>query len=228
LVEEKVYMVVPAEAQSWARQAGIPSPPQAYDAIDFSEPAMPELAITSPERFDSVRGKVSIEGRATGEGFEFYRLQIGSGLNPSQWLQIGEDITTPVEDGELAIWDTTGLSGLYAVQLLVAFEDESVQSTIIQVTVDNQAPEVTIRFPDEDQTFDISSSEFLTFQADASDDLGYIEVEFFLNDELLETRNQPPFVFNWSAVPGFHVLNVIATDRAGNTSQDQINFMVQR
>jgi membrane carboxypeptidase/penicillin-binding protein PbpC len=227
LVEDKVYMVMPAEAQSWAQQAGIPSAPQAYDAIDFTEPAIPDVAITSPEMFDSVSGKVSVEGRASGNGFDYYRLQAGSGLNPSQWLQIGEDVTSPVKDGELAIWDTSGLSGLYALQLLVVYEDESVQSTIIQVTVDNQAPEVTIRFPNEDQVFDFSSSELLTFQVAASDDLEYLEIDFFLDDELLETRDQPPYLLNWSAVSGVHELKVVATDRAGNTSQAQLNFTVQ-
>jgi hypothetical protein len=216
LVDEKVYMVLPAEAQAWAQQSGIPSAPQAYDVIDFAAPAIPDLAITSPEMFASVSGKISIEGRATGSSFDYYRLQAGSGLNPSQWLQIGEDVTTPVEDGLLAIWDTSGLSGLYALQLLVVNQDESVQSTIIQVTVDNQAPEVSIRFPEENQLFDISSSETLTFQVEASDDLESVTVDFLLDEELLDSRNSPPFIVNWPTKAGVHVLKVIATDRAGN------------
>ena len=228
LVDEKVYMVVPAEAQAWANQSAIPAAPQAYDVIDFSAPAIPDLAITSPENFDSISGQVAIQGRASGSGFDYYRLQAGSGLNPSQWLQIGDDVTTPVEDGMLAIWDTSGLSGLYALQLLVVKQDETVQSTIIQVTVDNQAPDVSIRFPEENQLFDSSSSGTLTFQVEASDDLESVMVDFLLDDRLLERRNSPPFVLNWSTEPGIHVLKVIATDRAGNTAQDQVEFTVKR
>ena len=228
LVDEKVYMVLPSEAQAWAQQSGIPSAPQAYDVIDFSASVIPDLAITSPEMFDSVSGKISVQGRASGSGFDYYRLQTGSGLNPSQWLQIGEDANTPVEDGLLAIWDTSGLSGLFALQLLVVNQDETVQSTIVQVTVDNQAPDVSIRFPEDNQVFDSTASETLTFQAEASDDLESVTVQFIIDDELLETRTVSPYVSNWPTKPGSHVLKVVATDRAGNTAQDQIEFTVQR
>ena len=48
---------------------------------------------------------------------------------------MGDESTTAVEDGVLATWDTTGLSGLYAVQLQVIRSDQRVDTAIIQVTV---------------------------------------------------------------------------------------------
>jgi membrane carboxypeptidase/penicillin-binding protein PbpC len=228
LVDERVFMVVPAEASDWAEQSGIPSLPQSYDIIDFSSPVTSELAITSPQAFASVGGKVSIEGRVSGTDFDYYRLQAGQGLNPSQWVQVSEDAHIPVDDGQLAVWDTSDLSGLYALQLLMVNQDETVQSAFIHVTVDNQAPEVSISFPDVDQIIDLPSTDTLTFLAEAIDDLDIKTFEFLVDGDLLETRTAPPYVVNWSPIPGVHELEVIATDRAGNIAEDQIKFTVQR
>ncbi len=79
----------------------------------------PTANITSPELFAEVSGAVKIIGTASGENFSYYRVQVGKGLNPQTWTQLGSDVITPVENGQLAEWDTTGLSGLYAVQLQV-------------------------------------------------------------------------------------------------------------
>ena len=62
-------------------------------------------------------------------------MQVGKGLNPQEWIQLGNDITTPVDGGPLAEWDTTELEGLYAVQLIVIREDKKVDTAVIQVTV---------------------------------------------------------------------------------------------
>ena len=62
-------------------------------------------------------------------------MQVGKGLNPHEWIQLGIDIITPVESGVLAAWDTKGLSGLYAVQLQVVRNDQKVDTAVIQVTI---------------------------------------------------------------------------------------------
>lgn len=136
LVEERVYMVLPPQARAWAEAAGIPAPPQAYDAIQPVQDN-PDAHITAPAMFAEVSGVVQISGTAAGADFAFYRLQVGQGLNPQQWIQVGGDATTPVTNGLLAEWDTSGLSGLYAVQLLVVRGDQHVETAIIQVTVNN-------------------------------------------------------------------------------------------
>jgi len=60
---------------------------------------------------------------------------VGKGLNPQEWIQLGGDVITPVERGLLAEWNTKGLSGLYAVQLLVVRQDQVVDTAVIQVTI---------------------------------------------------------------------------------------------
>lgn len=134
LVDKRVYMIIPDEARAWAQSAGIPVPPTSYDAIQ-APPVNPYANITAPQLFADVEGRVLILGTASGDGFQYYRVQVGKGLNPQEWIQLGEDNVTPVDGGLLAEWDTTGLNGLYAVQLIVIRNDQVVNTAVIQVTV---------------------------------------------------------------------------------------------
>jgi membrane peptidoglycan carboxypeptidase len=134
LVDTRVYMIFPDEAREWALSEGLSIPPTSYDAIQ-SPPINPIANITAPQLFADVDGKVLILGAATGDDFMYYRVQVGKGLNPQEWIQLGEDNYTRVDGGLLAEWDTTGLSGLYAVQLIVVRTDQVVDSAVIQVTV---------------------------------------------------------------------------------------------
>ncbi len=134
LIETRVYMLVPENAREWAVSAGLAIPPTSYDAIQ-PPPVNLTTNITAPELFAEVNGVVEITGTASGNDFEYYRVQVGKGLNPQQWIQLGSDVTTPVEGGLLAEWDTKGLSGLYAVQLQVVRNDKRVDTAVIQVTI---------------------------------------------------------------------------------------------
>ncbi len=135
LVEERVYLVVPADARSWAESAGIEIPPASYDVIQ-APPVNTDVNITFPELFAEVGGVVQLTGTAAGDDFASYRVLVGQGLNPQDWIQIGEG-SLPVTDGLLTEWNTEGLSGLYAVQLQVIRSDQRVETAIIQVTVNN-------------------------------------------------------------------------------------------
>ncbi len=139
-LEERVYLVVPPEAATWAEQEGLTLPPDTYDVVFNPGPPSDTASITSPEIFSYVSGIVEVRGNAGGENFDRYRIRIGEGLNPRQWLQIGEDSQRPVNDGLLTEWDTSGLNGLYALQIQVVAENQSIETASIQVTVDNQSP----------------------------------------------------------------------------------------
>lgn len=133
-VEERVYLIVPPEARAWAESTGLSLPPNSYDAIQPPR-VDPQVHITAPNLFADVSGVVRIIGSASGADFAYYRVQVGQGLNPSVWIQVGADMQTPVEDGLLTEWDTRGLEGLYAVQLVVVYTDQRVETAVIQVTV---------------------------------------------------------------------------------------------
>jgi len=133
LIEERVYLVVPSDARAWAESAGLAIPPATYDVIQAPQ-INPDVSITFPALFAEVSGNVKIDGTAAGSDFVSYRVLVGQGLNPQEWIQIGEG-NTPVTNGLLAEWNTNNLSGLYAVQLQVVRSDQRVDSTVIQVTV---------------------------------------------------------------------------------------------
>lgn len=227
LIEDRVYMIVPPEARDWANQAGLPTPPETYDVISLPGNSSPDVQITSPEMFSYVKGKVPIQGSAGGAGFDFARIQVGKGLNPQEWLQVGQDLSKPITDGQLALWDTSGLSGLYAMQLLVVHQDKSVTSTILQVTVDNQSPEVKILYPAADQELPFSPERVVTFQTDTNDNLSMKQVDFYIDNELIGSATQPPFVFPWQPKKGTHTLRVMATDQAGNQSEAASKFSIK-
>lgn len=228
LIEERVYLIPPPEAADWARDAGLPTPPETYDLVSAPATPNPDAQFTTPEMFASVGGKVALVGSATGADFQSYQVQVGQGLNPQQWTVIGEASTAEVAKGTLATWDTTGLSGLYAIRLLVIRADQRVDTAILQVTVDNTPPTAEIVYPTEGQTFTYPQDESVTFQFNAADDLALAKVELILNNQTLGTFTQPPFAHRWTPTPGEYTLRVRATDRAGNVTEVEVKFVVKR
>ncbi len=224
-IVDKVFMMVPPEAQTWARNAGIETPPETYDVIADPGNPSPSAHIDEPAMFAHVSKQVIIKGSAKGDQFAYYRIQVGKGLNPQAWFQVGDDIAKPVENGALASWDTSDLSGLYAVQLLVVRTDQRVDSDVIQVTIDNQPPEASILYPADGQ---VLSEKQITFQADAADNLNIKEVSFLVDGRLVSSLTQAPFAAVWQTSPGSHTLRLKATDLAGNTTETEIQFSVKR
>ncbi|MGD8455911.1 MAG: transglycosylase domain-containing protein [Anaerolineales bacterium] len=227
-VEDRVYLVVPPEAIDWAVDAGIEIPPTTYDVIFNPSTSDEFVAILTPDVFSYVAGEVVIGGRAWGEDFSYYRVQVGEGLNPRQWIKIGEDVAEPVEGGTLAEWDTAGLNGLYAIQLLLVKEDQSVSVATIQVTVDNTPPTVQITQPAEGQTFSFPLERTVNFLAKAEDNLGVAKVEFSVDGDSLPSLTEPPYAAAWQGLVGDHTLEVIATDLAGNKTETSVNFSIER
>ena len=227
-IDEQVFFTVPPEALEWARETGFPLPPETYDVLFITADENPDVTLASPAMFAYVRGQVQISGDALGEEFDFFRIQVGAGLNPRQWLQVGTDGISPVTNGRLALWDTGDANGLFAIQLLVVYDDQSVQTATIQVTVDNQAPEVSILYPSEGQVFTYPQERSLTFQIQASDNLGIARIEFYVDDELISSLTQAPFAAPWLAPLGDHILRVLVYDLAGNITETEVSFGVER
>jgi membrane peptidoglycan carboxypeptidase len=224
LVQKRNFMVVPPEARPWAQNAGIPAPPTAYDT--FQAPAMqPDVNISSPEIFADGRAKIEIHGSATGANFAWYRLEYGLGLYPSGWAQIGSDSHTAVTDGLLGEWDTTALNGLYSLRLMVVRSNQRVDQAVVQVTLDNTPPQVAITYPQAGQTVSAGQEPQVALQAQASDAF-LTKVDFYMDDVLVGESSISPFGVVWAAKTGGHILKVIATDQAGNTTEAEINFKV--
>jgi hypothetical protein len=227
LVDERPYLVAPPEAIEWARQEGLDAPPSVYDTLPSSLPALPEAHISSPQSFQILRGQTAISGTVAVENLDFFRLQAGKGLNPQAWLQIGEDQTGTVTEGLLGSWDTSELNGLYALQLVVVQEDQSVVRDTVLVTVDNQPPRIEFGSPYPGEEIDASERPDVVLWVNVSDDLEMAKVEFHLDGRLLATFLQPPYGISWQSIPGEHSLSVQAVDQAGNTSEATVEFTVR-
>lgn len=228
MVEEQTFLILPAEAIEWARRNDIPISPDSYDAIYVSASHTPDVRIDSPLMFGHVSGNLIITGSASGEDFAFYRLQAGQGLNPQSWLTISEDINDPVEEGILGEWQTQGLNGLYILQLLVVRQDQSVEKSVLQVTVDNVPPQLTLVYPAQDQKIKVTTGLKVLLQAEASDDLELARLEFYVDDQLIATLTEAPFNILWQGQSGRHTLLVKAYDLAGNVVQTSSDFELVR
>lgn len=227
LIEEKVFMIVPAEARTWAEQAGLPTPPEDFDFLAILPSENTTVNLSSPAMFSHVHGMVTLTGSAEGSGFEFYRLFYGQGLNPQQWFQIGTDARSPVKGGKLGVWDTQGLDGLYALQLQVVRLEQRVETALIQVTVDNTPPEVSLLSPMEGVEFELALQPNLVFHASASDNIELAQVAFLIDDRLIATLSAPPYLIAWVARLGEYTLTATATDMAGNQTTTQVDFKIK-
>ena len=226
LVEERIYIDFPPEARDWAEANGFSTPPDSYDAIQPVD-ANPNVYITTPSMFADVRGEIKIIGTATGTDLDYYRVLVGQGLNPPNWIQIGDDSGSLVIDNTLAIWDTSELNGLYAVQLQAVRTDQLVDTAVIQVTVDNTAPDVSIIYPGNGDELEYTSNRQMVFQVTAGDNLSLATVEFFVDGTLVGSLEEAPFALTWNARRGEHSLLVLARDRSGNESEVDVNFTIK-
>lgn len=233
-VEERTYMVLPPEYQQWAAAAGIPQPPDGYDTI-LSPPAVAGAQINSPALFAYLHGKVDLVGSASGDprsaggdGFSSYYLQFGQGLNPRTWQMVAPESTQAVNNGTLAVWDTTGLDGLYALRLVVVHQNQRIDTAILQVTVDNTPPVVKVSYPAAGQTFSYPDERQISLQADIQEQVGVKLVEWTMDGSKIGETPQSPFIMPWITGIGDHTLTIKTTDLAGNVGESRpVTFVVK-
>jgi membrane carboxypeptidase/penicillin-binding protein PbpC len=220
-VEEKIYFVAPADAMEWAWEAGFPQPPNEYDSLDIA-PEATNVKIDIPRNFDILCGRRWISGRTNVDGFHYFRLLYGKGLNPNYWFQIGEDSYKSVIEGTLALWDTQGLDGLYTLQLLVVDQDGIAHISTKYVTIDNQRPEVVLLCPELSDRFHLETGQIYTCDLEVHDNLGVSKVEFYLDGKNIGTDFNPPFSMQISSDRlGGRELVARVFDLAGNFTQSE-------
>ncbi len=225
LVEEKTYLMLPDFARDWAASQQIEQPPEMYDTL-VTSPGSASAQITSPTAYAVVHGTVEIKGTASGENFKSYRLQIGEGLNPRSWLQISEEQMKPVEDGLLVNWQTDK-DGLYAIRLSVIQEDQSLETHIVQVTVDNTIPSAQILYPSDGSQLKSDEKTSTYFQVLAEDSIGVAKTSWILDGQWIADSSEEPYGVLWKPEPGKHTLVVKVSDLAGNLGiSSVVNFEV--
>ena len=219
-VREEVFMVLPPEAADWLREAGIPQPPDEYDAI--SAPSISgDVAIIAPAPFTYVRGAVPIRGNARGPNAAYYRLDYGVGINPTEWTQIGTNHDAPRSNAELEIWDARQLNGLYSLRLTVVGRGNAIEEFVVPVTVDNAPPSAEVLYPADGSTYTLAD-EYVTIQPNVVDNISMDRVELYVDGQLIAISTVAPYNERWIITePGKHFIELRAYDAAGNTSQSK-------
>lgn len=147
--------------------------------------------------------------------------------NGLTWTKIADRL--PIRQGAFD-WDTSSLTdGAYAVKLKVY--KEPISTIVSPVFVDNAAPVVDIVRPAPNQLIvDDAGPEYAvvagvaTLQAVAEDALtGVASVTWFVDDEEIvpDAGNK----YDFGAAPGPHTLKAVATDYAGNSSEDVVAIL---
>jgi len=103
--------------------------------------------ITYPTGGMAVSGVVEIRGSANHPNTQWwYDVSYASGPEPtgdSQWVPLAQVENTPVQDGVLAVWDTTTVpDGVYTLALTVKGRDDPTywQQFVTHLTVNNAQP----------------------------------------------------------------------------------------
>ncbi|WP_201714655.1 DNRLRE domain-containing protein [Rossellomorea arthrocnemi] len=107
----------------------------AYSDKITLDTSFPTAKIDSPNSLDYVNGKKVINGSATDNDLKDYTLSYGVGETPSNWTVVSTK-NSVISQGELGVWDTTGLqAGLYTLKLTVTDQagNTSVASKIVWV-----------------------------------------------------------------------------------------------
>ncbi len=226
LVQEQTFLVVPLEAKPWAIAQGIPQPPTEYDTIQ-APPENPQVRIANPVMFDYVHGEVEVTGTAADNYFQSYSLQVGEGLNPSSWQEIGSG-TSPIKEGKLGTWQT-GQDGLYAMRLVVVGENQKLTTAIIQVSVDNTPPLARILYPVDGASIAITDQQTIFFQVDIEENVKVDKIRWMIDEVQIAETGAENFSLSWKPEAGEHTLSISVIDIAGNsTTTIPVSFTVNR
>ena len=191
-----VYPIYPPQAADWVKENNIPQPPTEFDTTYAASAAGGDLAIFSPANYSSVKGAVEVRGNAKMGDMREWRLNVGAGLDPAEWLTIGQG-GGGIDNGTLAVWQT-GASGLYTLQLTGIQNDGNAQTATSQVTVDNNAPRVEIINPWDDKQYLMEDDEWVSMDAEAQDNLSMGYVDFWVDNSYLGRTQVSPFTLKWT------------------------------
>lgn len=106
--------------------------------------------ILNPQRGDVLAGIITITGSASHPSFTSYQLAFALDPNESgTWFPISGPMDTEVTDGNLGIWDTTGLSdGYYQIRLRVELENGTeLESLVSNLQIRNYTDAASLAVP---------------------------------------------------------------------------------
>lgn len=225
---ERVYFVPPFEALDWWKSNNLLLPPENYDTITLPD-QIGLTQILAPKQLDYVGGQVQIRGSMDVDNMQYYQLSYGKGANPDQYFDITGQQTTFTPGQPLAVWDTTGLDGLYTLRLVVVLKDNTIDPETINVTVDNIPPVIRLSAGEAGQVFQWPGDQVIPLVAEVSDNFQVARVEFFHNGVPIGVDDQWPYGFEWRINrTGSEFFSAVAYDAIGNFSAADVEVEVVR
>jgi membrane peptidoglycan carboxypeptidase len=224
----ETYFIPPDEALDWWRANNQKLPPTTYDVLSRPDNALFNTAVlTQPEALAWIRGTVEVRGVINDPAFAAYQLRFGEGaINPQNWFNIGERQTVNPEDGLLGVWDTSGLDGVYTIELTVESTNGARQRAVTQVRVDNIPPSVILTAGEQGKVYRWPSETVIPLAADVRDNLAVERVEFYNNGRLVFTDSDAPYAYDFAiAGIGIQSFSVVAYDAAGNQNNSAEVFV---
>ena len=179
----------------------------------------PSVTITNPADGSTVSSSLSVTADASDD----------IGVTQVEFLVDGTSIGVDTSAPYSASWDTTTVSdGSHTLSAVATDSIGQTGSDSVSVTVANNTdspPSVTITNPADGST--VSSS--LSVTANASDDTGVTQVEFFVDSASIGVDATAPYSTTWdttSVSDGAHTLSAVATDDIGQTGSDSVSVTV--
>jgi hypothetical protein len=108
--------------RDWAQALNVPVPLRLPpDAACTDETERPEVSISQPAAGSRLLGDVLVVGTAYAPNFSAYLLDFGFSHDPGGWAPIDDPGPVPVNDGQLALWETsrTSYAGPITLRLTV-------------------------------------------------------------------------------------------------------------
>lgn len=189
------YQILPVEAADWVRDSGIAQPPtggleQGDALVEYD----PDVSITSPSINGYIAGTIEIKGNARGGP---HRVEIGRGLDPGEWTQIGGERGDEVVGGALQTLDTYQFGeGIYTLRLTVN-RPEGARQWSTPVTIDNSAPSVVLSEPKADRLYVMEDDEQININALVNDTWSVGKVQYILDNVVIGTSTVAPFNERW-------------------------------
>jgi membrane peptidoglycan carboxypeptidase len=121
-------------------------------------------------------------------------------------------------------------SGSHTLEVIITdlYFNKATDSVTFSFGEDETPPAVGILSPSNGDAF--ISGDSVTIEAEARDVEGGIKyVQFYLDDQLLTTKPQEPFTFEYTldVEPGDYTIRAVATDLAGRTEDDEVEITVE-
>ncbi|MCI0644868.1 MAG: PBP1A family penicillin-binding protein [Chloroflexi bacterium] len=128
--------------QAWAAQRNISLPLRLPPAGACNQDTpRPVVAITQPQPQAEISGEVEIRGTVMGPNFAGYLVEFGLTHDPQGWGQVQGLQTHQVEDGLLALWDASAVSGgALTIRVLIFGPDNPYTAEPDPVSLEARAP----------------------------------------------------------------------------------------